>query len=175
MQLSVTSCAISNKTWDFFKKNRASVEVGVCSVYFSILNQEAIWTVNWLDGVYKKKKKDWEGGVGWVIIFRERSEVMAFRQHMSKPGSHTSHLLNAVCGVLSAICSHRAQQLTTWWIWCKTDHRKQFAALLSSDAASLTCFMSWLLLKENFRTAQSSVVAAPNLHRPPLSLHEEGV
>lgn len=51
-------------------------------------------------------------GVGWVIVFGERSEVMAPWQHMSRPGSHTLHLLNGrVCGVPSAIVHTLSKQL----------------------------------------------------------------
>lgn len=53
-----------------------------------------------LDGVKRM-------GVGWVSVFGARSQVKALWQHISRPGSHSLHLLNErVCGVHSPICPH---------------------------------------------------------------------
>ncbi len=87
----------------------------VCPLYIppSFIRQPSgQWTGHkgmWLDGEKRM-------GEDWVSVFGERSRVTALSQHMSRPGSHTLHLLNErVCSLLSAICPHlHIRQKAKW-------------------------------------------------------------
>lgn len=105
----------------------------------------------WLDGVKRM-------GEDRVSVFGERSGVTALWQHMSRPGSHTLHLLNErVCSLLSAICPHLHIRQRAKWPNARFDAKQTqwFAGLIPpSDPAS--AFVSRLQLfkkkKEKKRT-----------------------